>query len=136
MDLCSTPTPLRQHCRAWRSQGLTIALVPTMGFLHAGHLSLLEYARTRADRLALSIFVNPTQFGPSEDLDRYPRDLPRDLSLAEKAGVDLVFTPEPAALYQPDHATWVEVPELRPRGCAGPRVPAISAACAPSCSSF
>lgn len=121
MDLCSTSTTLRRHCRAWRSQGLKTALVPTMGFLHAGHLSLLHYARERADRVALSIFVNPTQFGPGEDLDRYPRDLPRDLALAEKAGVDLVFTPEPAALYQPDHATWVEVPELAKGLCGASR---------------
>jgi len=69
MDLITTPTGLRQQCREWRKQGLTIALVPTMGFLHAGHMSLMDHARLRADRLVVSVFVNPTQFGPNEDLD-------------------------------------------------------------------
>ncbi|MDO9083353.1 MAG: pantoate--beta-alanine ligase, partial [Humidesulfovibrio sp.] len=73
MDLITDLALLRQHCQTWRAQGQTIALVPTMGFLHAGHLSLLDHARARADRLVLSIFVNPAQFGPSEDLERYPR---------------------------------------------------------------
>lgn len=121
MDLLADLTLLRQHCQSWRTQGLSIALVPTMGFLHAGHLSLMDYARTRADRLVASIFVNPTQFGPNEDLDRYPRDLPRDLELAAAHGVDLVFAPEAQAMYQPDHATWVEVPELAKGLCGTSR---------------
>ncbi len=121
MDHLADPLLLRQHCQSWRAQGLTIALVPTMGFLHAGHLSLLDHARTLADKLVLSIFVNPTQFGPNEDLERYPRDLPRDLSLAEEHGVDLVFAPEPQAMYQPDHATWVTVPELAKGLCGAAR---------------
>ncbi|MDO9633210.1 MAG: pantoate--beta-alanine ligase [Humidesulfovibrio sp.] len=121
MDLLADLIPLRQHCQAWRTQGLSIALVPTMGFLHAGHLSLMDYARTRADRLVVSVFVNPTQFGPNEDLDRYPRDLPRDLELAAAHGVDLVFAPEPQAMYFPDHATWVEVPELAKGLCGASR---------------
>ena len=121
MDLLNTPESLRQQCRAWRSQGLSVALVPTMGFLHAGHLSLIDHARTCADRLVVSIFVNPTQFGPNEDLDRYPRDLPRDLGLAEAHGADLVFAPEPGAMYHPDHATWVEVPELAKGLCGASR---------------
>ena len=112
MDHLADPTLLRQHCLSWRTQGLTVALVPTMGFLHAGHLSLFDHARTCADRLVVSIFVNPTQFGPNEDLDRYPRDLPRDLELAAAHGVDLVFAPEAGAMYFPDHAAWVDVPEL------------------------
>jgi len=121
MDLLADPTTLRQHCQAWRAQGLSIALVPTMGFLHAGHLSLMDHARTLADRLVLSIFVNPTQFGPNEDLDRYPRDLPRDLELARARGVDLVFAPEAGAMYHPDHATWVEVPQLAQGLCGASR---------------
>jgi pantoate--beta-alanine ligase len=121
MDLFTDPHLLRQHCQKWRSKGLGVALVPTMGFLHAGHASLLDHARTRADKLVLSIFVNPTQFGPNEDLDRYPRDLPRDLELARAHGVDLVFAPEPQAMYHPDHATWVDVPELGQGLCGASR---------------
>ncbi len=121
MDLITDLALLRQHCQTWRAQGQTIALVPTMGFLHAGHLSLLDHARARADRLVLSIFVNPTQFGPSEDLERYPRDLPRDLELARSHGADLVFAPEPGAMYFPDHAAWVDVPELGAGLCGASR---------------
>jgi len=121
MERLADPSILRQQCQTWRAQGLSIALVPTMGFLHAGHLSLFDHARTCADRLVVSIFVNPTQFGPNEDLDRYPRDLPRDLALAEAHGADLVFAPEPGAMYFPDHATWVEVPELSGVLCGASR---------------
>ena len=121
MDRISIPENLRQQCSAWRKQGLSIALVPTMGFLHAGHMSLMDHARGLTDRLVVSIFVNPTQFGPNEDLERYPRDLPRDLELARGRGVDLVFAPEPGAMYHPDHATWVEVPELAKGLCGASR---------------
>lgn len=121
MDLLNTPAALRSQCRQWRAQGKSIALVPTMGFLHDGHMSLIDHARSRADKLVVSVFVNPTQFGPNEDLDRYPRDLPRDLALAQAHGADAVFAPEPGAMYQPDHATWVEVPELAKGLCGASR---------------
>ncbi len=121
MDLLTTPAALRSQCRQWRKHGETIALVPTMGFLHDGHMSLIDNARQRADRLVVSVFVNPTQFGPNEDLDRYPRDLPRDMRLAEAHGADAVFAPEPGAMYQPDHATWVEVPEMAKLLCGASR---------------
>jgi pantoate--beta-alanine ligase len=89
--------------RAWvaeaRAAGKRVALVPTMGSLHAGHLSLVEHARGLADVVALSIFVNPLQFGPSEDLERYPRDLERDLALAAERGTELVFAPPVAEMY-------------------------------------
>lgn len=89
----------RRAVRDARLDGGTVALVPTMGYLHAGHLSLVDRARELADWVALSIFVNPLQFGPAEDLSRYPRDLERDLELARSRGVDLVFAPTVAEMY-------------------------------------
>jgi pantoate--beta-alanine ligase len=92
-----------------RREGLSIGLVPTMGFLHDGHVSLLRAARAECDLVVMSLFVNPAQFGPGEDLDRYPRDEERDLRLAGEAGVDLVFAPDVAELYPDGFATTVEV---------------------------
>lgn len=90
---------VREAVAAARAAGKTVALVPTMGYLHDGHLSLLDRARELADWVALSIFVNPLQFGPTEDLDRYPRDLERDLEMARSRGTDLVFAPTAAEMY-------------------------------------
>jgi pantoate--beta-alanine ligase len=100
---------LRAALAPARREGRAIGLVPTMGFLHEGHVSLLRAARAENEVVVMSLFVNPTQFGPNEDLDRYPRDEERDLRLASEAGVDLVFAPEVAELYPDGAATAVEV---------------------------
>ena len=106
MRVIETVDAMREARRAWASE--RVGLFPTMGFLHAGHLSLVERARAENSVVVVSIFVNPTQFGPNEDLSRYPRDLPRDLAMLESAGVDVVFTPAVDQIYPPGFATYVE----------------------------
>jgi pantoate--beta-alanine ligase len=89
-----------------------VGLVPTMGYLHAGHISLAEWAGSECASTIVSVFVNPTQFSPAEDLAKYPRDLPRDITLLESAGVDLVWTPTPGIMYPTGYQTWVSVHDL------------------------
>lgn len=112
MQILTQAQHIQAQCQEWRAQGHTIALVPTMGFYHAGHEDLMRHGRTLADKLVVSLFVNPTQFGPNEDLSTYPRDLARDTALVESVGADVLFTPTPADMYAPDHATWISVPSL------------------------
>jgi len=107
MTICRTIEELRTVARGWRQEGLTVGFVPTMGYLHEGHLSLVDLAARNASRVVLSIYVNPTQFGANEDLSRYPRDFPRDEGLCRRRGVQALFTPDSAAMYAPDHSTWV-----------------------------
>lgn len=100
---------MRQHIVAARLAGRTVGLVPTMGALHEGHLSLVDAARAECDLAVVTIFVNPTQFGPDEDLRRYPRDMERDLALLNSRGCDVVFAPSESEMYTPGHATFVDV---------------------------
>jgi len=111
---------LRALLAATRAEGLSIGLVPTMGCLHEGHLSLLRAARAQCDLVVMSLFVNPTQFGPGEDLDRYPRDEARDAELAGEAGVDLIYAPPVGEVYPDGFSTSVEVSGLTEVLCGDP----------------
>src|SRR5262249_1602075 len=122
LKLIADPREMRIAAEDLRRDGRRIALVPTMGYLHAGHISLLEAGRARADVLALSIFVNPIQFGPNEDLSRYPRDLEGDLAKARAAGVDIAFVPDARAMYPEPPLTTVSVARLTD-GLCGPKRP-------------
>jgi pantoate--beta-alanine ligase len=113
---------LRHELALWRRQGDTVGLVPTMGALHQGHLSLLELARQRVRRVVASVFVNPTQFGPGEDFNLYPRQLGTDSVLLEGAGCDLLFAPDVETLYPPGHSTFVDPGRLA-QGLEGERRP-------------
>jgi pantoate--beta-alanine ligase len=112
---------LRRAVREARGRGQTVGLVPTMGALHAGHLALVEAARRQNGFVVVSVFVNPTQFGPHEDLSRYPRTPEQDLAACARAGVDLVYAPEPAAMYPAGYRTWVEVTGLQDVLCGASR---------------
>jgi pantoate--beta-alanine ligase len=108
---------MQSQADAWRRKGRRIALVPTMGFLHAGHLSLVHLAREMADKVVVSIFVNPTQFGPGEDLEAYPRDLARDGRLLAAEGVDVLFLPSAAEMYPEGYQTRVTLDRLPQHLC-------------------
>ena len=112
MEIITSVTDMQQRCLAARAAGRKIALVPTMGFLHEGHLSLLREGKERGDLLVLSLFVNPTQFGQGEDLDSYPRDLERDAELARSVGVDWLFAPTASDMYPAGYASYVNVEGL------------------------
>ncbi len=121
MESVSDPRDMQAISLAWRKQDQRIALVPTMGYFHEGHLSLMRYGRERGDRLVVSLFVNPTQFGPGEDLDRYPRNLERDAALAQEVGVDVLYTPTSALMYPEGYQTYVTVEGLSTGLCGASR---------------
>ena len=107
MEVIRSVSEMQARALALKREGKTIGFVPTMGFLHEGHLSLVDLLREQCDILLLSIYVNPTQFGAGEDFDKYPRDLDRDLQMARERGVDLVFQPDSAEVYEADASTYV-----------------------------
>ena len=121
MKIVKTAEEVRAQVKEWRKEGYTVGLVPTMGFLHEGHKSLIVRAAAENDKVVVSDFVNPTQFGPGEDLESYPRDLDRDAALCEEAGADLIFNPEPSDMYFPDATTYVTMTELNEELCGKTR---------------
>lgn len=121
MKVVKTIAEVREQVKAWKAEGLRVGLVPTMGFLHEGHQSLIIKAVEENDRVVVSDFVNPTQFGPKEDLASYPRDIERDAKLCEEAGADLIFHPEPEEMYAPDYCTFVDMDGLTKGLCGKTR---------------
>jgi pantoate--beta-alanine ligase len=121
MRIITSPPAIRDYCRSVRSRGKIIGFVPTMGFLHEGHLSLMRQARSESDLCVVSVFVNPTQFGPSEDYSTYPRDLNRDSEMAAGVGVDVIFAPAPEDMYPRGYKTFVEVEDITEKMCGASR---------------
>ena len=108
MEIFRTPAEIQRYALGLKRRGRTIAVVPTMGYLHAGHASLIDIARRKAEIVIVTIFVNPTQFGPNEDLAKYPRDFEHDRALCAEHGADAVYAPAPETMYAGDASTWVE----------------------------
>lgn len=121
MQTITVPEDMQKTALDLRRAGKRIGLVPTMGFLHEGHLSLVKLARQQADVVVLSIFVNPTQFGPNEDFSRYPRNFERDAALCQAAGVDIIFNPAPEAMYPAGYSVYVEENVLAKGLCGASR---------------
>ena len=119
MIIATTIAEVRAQVAAWKKEGLTVGLVPTMGYLHEGHASLVDEAVRRCDRVVASVFVNPTQFGPQEDLEAYPRDFDRDCALLEAHGCHLVFHPTVEEMYPAGAATYVEIHSEMPKQLCG-----------------
>ncbi len=121
MKIVNTVNEVRQMVKTWKKEGLSIGFVPTMGYLHEGHQSLIKRAALENDRVVVSIFVNPMQFGPSEDLASYPRDLEHDAVLCEKTGAHLIFHPEASEMYMPDFCSFVDMNRLTQGLCGKSR---------------
>ena len=121
MEIAKTIESVRNLVKVSRSQGKKIGLVPTMGALHIGHISLIEAAVKRCEFVVVSIFVNPTQFGPGEDFEKYPRPLDADLEICKKAGIDVVFAPAQEQMYGAENLTWINVEKLTEQLCGQSR---------------
>lgn len=121
MQVVKTISEVREIVSSWRKEGLSVGLVPTMGFLHEGHQSLIEKSVSQNDRTVVSVFVNPIQFGPNEDLEAYPRDLEHDKALVEKAGGNLIFHPEPSEMYPGHFTSFIDTTETTELLCGAVR---------------
>ena len=121
MRVVKSVKEVRDAVKEWKAQGLSVGFVPTMGYLHEGHESLIKKAVKDNDRVVVSIFVNPMQFGPTEDLDKYPRDLERDFKLCENAGANLIFHPEKEEMYFEDFSSYVDINGLSDELCGKSR---------------
>lgn len=121
MKIVRTINELRNYIKTWKRQGYEIGLVPTMGYLHEGHKSLISIASNENSKVVVSVFVNPTQFGPNEDLDKYPRDIERDSKICEAAGADLIFNPSPEEMYGENFSGYVNVEGLTDGLCGAKR---------------
>ena len=117
MQIATTINEVRANVKAWKKEGLSVGFVPTMGYLHEGHGSLISRARQENDKVVVSIFVNPMQFGPGEDLESYPRDLDKDSAYCESLGADLIFHPEPEEMYTEGFCSYVDMSVLTEELC-------------------
>ena len=121
MDIVKTVKDVRHYVKKWKQEGLSIGFVPTMGYLHEGHQSLINKAVSENDKVVVSIFVNPMQFGPAEDLSSYPRDINRDAAICKAAGAALIFHPEDSEMYSDDFCTYVDMSGLTEGLCGRSR---------------
>lgn len=136
MEITGKIDEARKQVKEWRQQGLSIGLVPTMGYLHEGHKSLIDRAAAENDRVVVSDFVNPIQFGVNEDLATYPRDIEADKELCSQAGADLIFHPQPEEMYAPDFSTYVEMQKVSERLCGKTRPTHFRGVCTVVCKLF
>lgn len=136
MKTVNTKSEVRKLVAAWREEGLSIGLVPTMGYLHEGHQSLISRAAKENDRVVVSVFVNPTQFAPNEDLQSYPRDLAADQIKAEAVGASLIFAPTPEEMYAPDFSTYIQTGNISKLLCGQTRPTHFQGVCSVVCKLF
>ena len=136
MEIAGKIDEVRKQVKEWRKQGLSVGLVPTMGYLHEGHKSLIDRAVAENDRVVVSDFVNPIQFGAGEDLATYPRDIEADKRLCGQAGAHLIFHPQPAEMYAPDFSTYVEMQEVSEGLCGKTRPTHFRGVCTVVCKLF